>query len=202
MKMFPLRVNDLKQFAYCPRIVYFQYVMPVKGRATYKMEHGKVSEARIGELEKRRKLQRYGIDVGRREFRKTILSERLGLSGVLDMLITLDKSAADGFSGMEMIPVDFKHTLGRPQQNHHFQLCGYALLLEDVCGGVVSRGFVYLIPRNEAVVVEMTDELRSETIGNLGEMREMVVSQRFPGPAKQAAKCLECEYRNYCGDVC
>lgn len=38
-----LRVSDLKQFIYCPRIVYYNYVMPVEKKTTYKMEHGKVA---------------------------------------------------------------------------------------------------------------------------------------------------------------
>ena len=33
-----LRVTDLKQWAYCRRIVYYQHRMPGVGKQTYKME--------------------------------------------------------------------------------------------------------------------------------------------------------------------
>ena len=36
--MIELCVTDLKQFVYCPRIPFYQYVMPVEKKATFKME--------------------------------------------------------------------------------------------------------------------------------------------------------------------
>lgn len=32
--MISIRVNDIKQYAYCPRIVFYQYCMPVEKKAT------------------------------------------------------------------------------------------------------------------------------------------------------------------------
>ena len=42
--LFPLRVNDLKQFEYCPRIVFYNTVMPVERKSTVKMERAKEIE--------------------------------------------------------------------------------------------------------------------------------------------------------------
>ena len=64
--MIPIRVNDIKQYAYCPRVVFYQYCMPVNKKATWKMEQGKIAEAEIDELEKRRKLREYRLAEGRR----------------------------------------------------------------------------------------------------------------------------------------
>src|ERR1035437_6055161 len=63
----PLRVNDLKQYAYCPRIVFYQYAMPVQHKATFKMDHGKAIEPRLEQLEQRRTLREYGLAEGMRE---------------------------------------------------------------------------------------------------------------------------------------
>lgn len=93
-----LRVTDLKQYEYCPRIVFYQYVLPVEKVSTYKMEAGKAQEARLDVLEKRRKLVRYGLRDGRRRFHVGLVSERLGLSGKLDLLIETDS---------DRYPVDF-----------------------------------------------------------------------------------------------
>jgi len=60
--MIDLRVNDLKQFTYCQRIVFYQYVMPVEKKATFKMEEGKRAEAVIDKLEKRRSLRGYRLE--------------------------------------------------------------------------------------------------------------------------------------------
>jgi len=81
----PIRVNDIKQYAYCPRVVFYQYCMPVEKKATWKMEQGKVAEAEIDKLEKRRKLREYRLADGERRFHVWLTSGRIGLSGKIDL---------------------------------------------------------------------------------------------------------------------
>jgi len=187
-----LRVNDLKQYEYCPRVVYYHYVMPVEKKATFKMEHGKSAESRLDALEPRRTIRRYGLPDGTRHFHVWLTSERLSLSGKLDMLIE---------SSTGWYPVDFKETTGEVRSNHVRQLCGYALLVEEAYRCTVSRGFIYLIPGNRAEPVELTDDLKSETLCSLDVIRDMILSQRMPNATDVQARCTDCEYRNYCGDV-
>lgn len=188
----PLRVNDLKQYAYCPRIVFYQYAMPVHRKATFKMEHGKQVEAKLEHLEHRRKLREYGLDKGTRRFQLWLTSKRLDLSGRLDLLIETPEAR---------YPVDFKDTIDRVRYNHHVQLCAYALLIEDCFGGHVPAGFIYRVPRNDVVVIEMTPELRSDTSLCIAEIRSMIRNERMPPPTAVRGRCTDCEYRNYCGDV-
>ena len=97
--------------------------------------------------------------------------------------------------------MDFKYTTGRPQKNHLYQLCGYALLVEEVYGQAVTQGFVYLIPQEKAVVFDLTAEQKEETLRFLEEMRAMIRAERMPEPTPVRGRCVECEYRNYCGDI-
>jgi len=187
-----LRVTDLKQFTYCPRIVFYQYVMPVEKRATFKMEQGKRAEEVIDRLEKRRTMREYRLAEGKRHFHVWLRSERLGLAGKLDLLIESPRG---------LFPVDFKYTTGRPQKNHIYQLCGYALLVEEAYRTTVTQGFVYLIPQEKAVIFDLTKEQKEETLGMLEEMRKMIRAERMPEPTPVRSRCAECEYRNYCGDI-
>ncbi|WP_447977326.1 CRISPR-associated protein Cas4 [Candidatus Nitrospira bockiana] len=187
-----LRVNDLKQYEYCPRVVYYHYVMPAERKATFKMEHGKSAEARLDVLEQRRTLRRYRLPDGRRHFHVWLTSEALGLSGKLDLLI----EASTGW-----YPVDFKQSTGPARANHVQQLCGYALLVEDTHQCRVTQGFIYLIPGNRIEPIEITDQLKAQTLLALDNIREMILSQRVPSPTSLRTRCTECEYRNYCGDV-
>ena len=50
--MIPLRVSDLKQYIYCPRIPYFYYVLPIPRRITRKMEYGALEHIEIERMEK------------------------------------------------------------------------------------------------------------------------------------------------------
>jgi CRISPR-associated exonuclease Cas4 len=190
--MIDLRVNDLKQFAYCQRIVFYQYVMPVDKKATFKMEEGKRAEEVIDKLEQRRSLRKYHLTEGRRHFHLWLRSERLGLAGKVDLLIE---------SPQGLLPIDFKYTTGRPQKNHLSQLCGYALLVEEAFEREVTHGVIYLIPREEAVEFALTPEQKEETRRLLEAMRDMISAERMPDPTPVRARCAECEYRNYCSDI-
>ena len=187
-----LRVSDLKQYYYCPRIVFYQYVLPVERKMTYKMEHGKVAHEEIARLESRRKLIRYGLDKGRRHFNLWINSKKWSLAGKLDMMIETES---------ELYPVDFKFTKGRPFKNHIYQLGGYALILEDHFGRAVNEGFVYLLVQKDVFIYSLHKEIKNECIRALNEIRSMVKEERFPPGPKEKVKCLECEYQNYCRDT-
>ncbi len=187
-----LRVADLKQYAYCPRVVYYQYLMPVGKKTTFKMECGKSEELRIDRLEKRRKFHKYGLAEGKRLFHQGVSSDRLGLSGKIDMLIEKDG---------ECFPVDFKFTSGRPHKNHVYQLCGYALILEDIYKKEISTGFVYLIPADDAVAFDLTHTLKEQALAMANEIRGMLLEKYMPPAVENRNKCIDCEYRNYCGDV-
>lgn len=190
--MIELRVTDLKQFPYCPRIVFYQYVMPVQRKPTFKMEEGKRAEAVIDNLERRRSLRKYQLAEGRRHFHLWLRSERLGLSGKLDLLIESPRG---------LFPIDFKYTAGRPRPNHIAQLCGYALLVEETYAQAVTQGFIYLIPQEEVAVVELTPERKEETRKMLDAIRQMIRREEMPAPTPVRSRCMECEYRNYCGDI-
>jgi CRISPR-associated exonuclease Cas4 len=190
--MIDLRVTDLKQFPYCQRIVFYQYVMPVEKKTTFKMEEGKRAEVLIDKLEERRSLRKYRLSEGARHFHRWLRSERLGLSGKIDLLVE---------SPLGFFPIDFKYTAGRVQKNHVHQLCGYALLVEEAYGKAVTQGFIYLIPQEEVVTVDLTTERKEETLRMLEEIRAMIHAERMPEPTPVRSRCEECEYRNYCGDI-
>lgn len=190
--MLTLRVNDLKQYAYCPRIVFYQYVMPVAKKATFKMEHGRQSEVEFSKLEKRRGFKKYNLENAERTFNKWLSSKKHGLSGKIDLLIRTEDA---------LYPVDFKYTLQKPQKNHFIQLAGYAVILEDVYGAPVHMGFIYLLPQEKAVEVQFTEQLREELFDMVQSIRQMIQSESMPEPTDVSERCVECEYRNYCGDV-
>ena len=187
-----LRVNDIKQYAYCPRIVFYQYSMPVEKKPTWKMEQGKIEEDQIDKLEKRRKLAAYNLAEGKRQFHVWLTSKRLGLSGKLDLFIETPDN---------LFPVDFKFTTGGAHKNHLFQLCGYALLLEDRYQKPVDRGFVYLIPDDDVEIFDLTKELKAETVDILDKIRTMIEREQMPPPTPVRSRCTDCEYRNFCGDI-
>jgi CRISPR-associated exonuclease Cas4 len=192
LELIPLRVNDLKQFEYCPRIVFYNTVMPLDRKVTFKMHRGTEAEFKLDALEKRRSLRRYKLAEGDRQFHVWLHSERLGLSGKMDMLVISPEGC---------FPVDFKYTRGRPHRNHIAQLAAYAVLVEEHFQTQVNTGFIYLAPIEELVAVQMTTELKGQVALSLEQMRKMIHEGILPEPTPVRARCQECEFRNYCGDI-
>ena len=166
--------------------------MPVDRKSTYKMRHGRAAEEAIDRLEKRRKLTEFGLGEGKRIFHLWCSSDVLGLSGKLDLLI-------DSPGGL--FPVDFKMSEQHVHDNHITQLCGYALLVEEKFQRSVECGFIFLVPREEIVRIDLTAERKMATRDALAQMRRSIQSQAIPNPTDVRARCDECEYRNYCSDI-
>jgi CRISPR-associated exonuclease Cas4 len=187
-----LTATDLKQWAYCERIPYYHYVVPVAFARTYSMERGRNVEAAVAALERRRGLRRYGLERGERRFGVWLRSERLGLSGKLDLLIITAKAC---------FPVDFKDTEGGVRANHRMQLTAYALLAEEEFGRPARQGFIYAIPTRQLFAVPIGKRERAALTTALEEMRAMVREGRMPTPTPVRARCVACEYRNFCADI-
>ncbi len=217
-----LNASDLRQYVYCARILYFRYCVPVRPPPTYKMVEGQLEHAQIEDLERRRSLHAYGLTDGERVFDARLASERLGISGALDMVIVRRH---------EIVPVEFKHTEAPPARpapsrphpasgakgldhvaqgageemaislHHKYQLAAYALLAEEHWQLPAHRCFVYFVGARKAAAVTITPSVRTYTRRLLREMRELVISQRMPAATRHRQRCHDCEYRRFCNDV-
>jgi len=200
------QVTDLKQYAYCPRVVFYTYCLPLIRPMTYKMKVGIAAQDQVEDLEERRTLRAYGLERGERHFNVDLVSEELGLRGRVDMVIEVTGDGGEG----ELIPVDYKHSRGKgflesslQRVGHHLeqQLAAYGEMLQSVWGRPVRRGFLYFIPMRRAQEVAITKELRWEVRQLVAEMRAMVEEERMPGPTRYRRRCVACEFRRFCNDV-
>jgi CRISPR-associated exonuclease Cas4 len=191
----PFRVIDLKQWGYCPRVLYYHYCLPDVRPVTYKMQAGIEAGRHTEEMEERRSLRVYGLSRGTRQFNVALASAQLGLRGVADMVIDTGEGGAH-----EVIPVDFKDS---EKTGPHFalQLAAYALMLEEVWSCTVRRGFLYLIPLRRAEEVPIDRRLRVKFAKALNEMLSMLNKEAMPAPTPQINKCVVCEFRRFCNDI-
>jgi CRISPR-associated exonuclease Cas4 len=191
-RQFELTVTDLKQWMYCPRIPYYHHVMPVEIARTYKMQRGRDVEAAVEAMEKRRGFRRYGLERGERRFGVWLHSAALELSGKLDLLIITEDAC---------YPVDFKDTEGGVRYNHRIQLAAYSLLVEENLTRPVPIAFVYLVPSRQLVTVPVGAKEREEVTRAIAEMRRVIEQENMPSPTPVRARCVACEFRNYCADI-
>ncbi len=197
--MTQFRVVDLKQFQYCPRLIYFHHCLPNIRPVTKKMEQGIEMQNVAMRNEARRSLKTYGLTHGERLYNVPLESTELGLRGKIELVI---KTTDNSQKTPELIPVDFKNSRrGKPDKHLKLQLTAYALMLEESEHLPVKRGFLYYIPLRRAVEVRISNRLKADLRKSVEMMRKIVAVEWMPPPTTQRGKCTDCEFRRFCNDI-
>lgn len=191
-----VRVTDLKQHAFCPRVVYYTYCLPHLRPTTYKMAAGIAAQERVTELEARRSLRAYGLQEGERHFHVPVHSATMGCVGQVDMVI---ETAEGGVP--RLIPVDYKLSRREPGRHFQLQLTCYGMMLEEMTGLPATEGYLYLIQARQAEKIALTPRLRRDAVKHLAAIRTFLERQTMPAPTRQRARCVNCEFRRFCNDV-
>jgi len=193
-----LTVTDLKQYFYCPRVVYYTYCLPLIRPTTFKMARGTAAHERARGKAQRRTLSAYGLERGQRHFDVSLVSPTLGLSGRVDMVIETEENPT---GAKELIPVEYKHSRRQPGANWKRQLAAYGLMLEEAWGAPVRRGFFYSLITRRAEACPLTATLRKDVVALVEQMHTMIAREVMPPPPKRPSRCVDCEFRRFCNDV-
>lgn len=191
-------VTDLKQYTYCPRIVYYRYCLPKVRPLTVLMEEGIRQHETEEGREERRSLRNYGVTEGERTFHLALHSQKLGLTGRLDLAIAVPERHAPN---AEAIVVEYKYSEQRAGSHFKLQLAAYALLLEEAWGIPVKRSFLYSIPLKRAETIPITTLLRKKVTQTVEHIRDIVKHEHMPNPPVRQYQCIACEFRRFCNDV-
>jgi CRISPR-associated exonuclease Cas4 len=191
-------VTDLKQYVFCPRVVYYRYCLPRVRPVTGLMEEGTLRHDEEDAREERRSLRNYGLQEGERTAHLALRSTTFGLSGRLDLAIATPSREAEQAEG---IVVEYKYSEQKAGAHFALQLAAYALLLEEAWSLPVRRGYLYSIPLKKAELITITPHLRKKVVQTVELMRQSVESERMPDAPTSLAKCVTCEFRRFCNDV-
>lgn len=185
-------VTDLKNWAHCPRVVYFEKCWPDVRPRVYLMDAGNEAHQQERARAKRRLLTMYGLPDGERRFNLRLYDPDLGLVGVLDELVI--------GPGPVYYPVDYKLS-NRVTESFAWQITAYAMLIETAFAAHVEAGYVLLIGRRQLERVPITNDLRARVRAGLTGIRQVLHAEQMPPRAKARAKCRVCEFRRFCNDV-
>ena len=198
MSQWLLEVTDLKQYTYCPRIVFYRYCLPKVRPVTYLMEEGIRSHDEEDDREERRSLRAYGFTQGERYSHLALQSTVLGLTGRIDLAIALPARDAPDAEGAV---VEYKLSENKAGAHFKLQLAAYAMLLEEAWQIPVKQAFLYSIPLRKAEKIAITPQLRKKVIQTIEQIRKMTDSEIMPSPPSTQYRCVTCEFRRFCNDV-
>ncbi len=193
-----VEVTDLKQYVCCPRIVFYRYCLPRIRPTTVLMEEGIHKHKEEDEREERRSLRNYDVTEGERFFHLALQSEKLGLTGRIDLVIASPSRTADN---AEISVVEYKYSEQKAGAHFKLQLAAYALLVEEAWQVSVKQGFIYSIPTKSVETIAITPHLRKKVVQTLTNIRQIVAQEILPPPPVAQGRCVTCEFRRFCNDV-
>ncbi len=185
------RVTDLKEYTFCPRVLYYENCLPDLQPSTFKMQAGVMAHEREREKAARRTMKAYNVLPGERQFDVAVRDDVIGLTGVIDEVAITE-------SGIYIVDYKLAWKIGA---NFKLQVAAYALLLESAWKTSVAGAFIYLIPKREAVPVNLTTRLKGQVKNALAAMHQIVEDERMPPPPENTRQCWTCKHRRFCNDV-
>ena len=181
MRTIPLAA--LQHYAFCPRQcalihneqAWAENFLTAQGRALHERVDGGEPETRKGV---------------RFERSVHVSAEKLGISGVLDMV---EHELATG----RLKPVEYKR--GKPKVGlwDKIQLCAQALCLEEMTGKTVAEGALWYQQTRHREPVVFSGSLREETLAVIEKVSSLLESGATPPPA-YGKHCKACSLVEIC----
>jgi len=190
-----LPARMVNEFAYCPRLAYFEWV---DGEFADNAEttEGRFHHRRVDQAPVRKSRPTENQESGEATIHQRsvwLSSEGLGVTAKIDLV--------EG-EGQAVVPVDYKrgkrpHTAQGAWEPERVQLCVQGLLLREQ-GFTCERGVLYFVGSRERVEVPFDDELVARTREFLAGMRTMTQATIAPPPLVDSPKCPRCSLVGLC----
>lgn len=190
-RSYSVPVSLLRQYCFCPRIVFFSEIMGVSPASPMWVSQGVDNHLRQSMLEKRRGLAKFGLEKAEKHFHVELKSARLRLHGVADAVLISD-------SGISIL--EFKPEAKSVSRGQIIQAVAYGLLAEEQFG--IGLHGVYILHGQRgktktacdiqtwrAVVLDLTSSLHKDLEAGI-----------MPPSDAASSKCGQCEYINFCAD--
>ncbi len=115
-------------------------------------------------------------------------SERYGLIGKADLI----ESEAG-----ELFPVEYKRGHKGEWDNDALQVCAQALCLEEMTGKTITQGYVYYAQSHQRELIEITEDLRRETLATIEQVKQLMETGIMPKPI-YSQRCKGCSLYAHC----
>ncbi len=185
-----LRINELKNYAYCPRISYYTLCLDLD-RTTRLAELGIEAEQDTRRKVSRRKGALHIVIAGERYFNVPVHCHRLELVGRVDEVVISEGT---------WYLVDYKD-VEKDYGYWKLQMAAYRACVEEMTGSKVGGCYIYSIPQRQYHELALTKREDNKLIDIIDDVQQMVAAERCPSPAAQVGKCRTCQYRRFCNDV-
>ena len=186
-----IAINLIRQYLFCPRIVYFNLLTNIKPIYPRHVKLGEDYHILQHKLLSHRRFKKLNINYNKIIVEKYLEDEVLEIDGKVDMAFICDE---------EIIPVEFKFIDKKPSLSHKLQLAGYAILLERNYNLAVKTGIIIYGNNIKFYRIIIDENLKNKFFEVLSKIKDIENSGIFPNSSASENQCLQCEYLNFCDD--
>lgn len=182
----------VNKYHWCPRMIYFEGVLGYEERVTELMEQGRLEHKDEERKEKRRKTVE-GERVERKWKRFHVASERLGMKGLVDLVVE---------TGSGLAVVEVKKAEGRRgyREGHLYQAVAYAMLAEERLSKPVRFVILKYLKDEITYKIRLTEEMKKHVMWTLRRIRKILNEERLPA-FREKRLCRSCGYARICGRI-
>lgn len=191
LNLYKLPIHLIRQYLFCPRVVYFLEVLNIPKATPIWVKEGESHHKKQAELFKRRTLMRFGLEEAEFKSNVSLSCEEFKFYGICDGLIISQKN---------IYPVEIKLHGSKPTKAQRMQLIAYGILAEKRFGKVFDLGFILYEKNGKTIPININDIDKSEVVNIVDEIIEMIQFGRLPHSSADDEKCTQCEFENYCND--
>ncbi|MHA1196692.1 MAG: CRISPR-associated protein Cas4 [Candidatus Helarchaeota archaeon] len=179
--------EEIRQYIYCKRIIYFRHVIKAPMEQTVKMELGtkkhEILQALEGKDDESSISKYYNI---------YLTDPQINLVGVIDYF---------EFDGKEAYPVEIK--TGKVPKNgvekrFKYQIVAQAILIEKNFNFLVKKAKIAYTKEKKVIEIPITIDDKIKVMEIIREIQKIIKNEEIPPPTKDKAKCVDCECRKYC----
>ena len=183
--------THIKDYAFCPTILYHKYVRGVIEPKTPLMEEGRLQYLKDakGSRERTTLLNSRRIKVEKMLFSYKLTSNKHKIHGIADTIYWTNNK-------MHILEIKYSN-LRKPMPGHIYQTAAYALMAEETFKQPAYKIIIYYKPAKKWIEKRYTNQLRAYTIKIIQKTREILEGEEIP-EIKWRHQCRSCWYRKFC----
>lgn len=191
LNTYKLPIHLIRQYLFCPRVVYFLEVLNTPKVSPVWVKEGESHHKKQAELFKRRTLARFGLEDAEFKSNVNLSHDEFKFYGICDGLIV---------SKTNIYPVEIKLHGTKPTYAQKMQLIAYGILAEKKYNKVFDLGFILFEKNGKTIPIKVEENDKKKVVDLVHEIIEMIQIARLPYSSADDEKCTQCEFENYCND--
>lgn len=178
---FYVEASAINTYLYCPRRCYYEYVQNEFESNVHTILGDQIHENvdEFGEIERRGKVIYKAVKIISPQYK-----------------VTLKVDTVEEFEG-EIYPVEYKKGKKGFWENDQYQITLQGMLLEEMLGRKVTKGYIYYVSSRERVEVKISPKIQEEIKKTITDIRNLYLSMKIPSGVNDN-RCKYCSIKNIC----